>query len=779
MAAVACAVPSLAQAQTRAYDVPAGRLDEAIVSFGAQSGLNIGIADARIARRQTKGLQGRYALREALRKLLRGTGATFTFINARTVRIVAAPMKPRAARRLRRPADPPVAPPPTPVEIIVTASKQNILLDRYAGSVDVVNFDPDRNARDSSRGTAAIVARLPLLSSTSLGPGREKLFIRGVADSSFNGPTQATVGQYLGDARLTYNAPDPDLNLYDLERVEVLAGPQGTLYGTGALGGIIRLVPNAPDPGAVAGSVSAGIGITRKGGTSTDAAAMLNLPLARDRLSIRAVGYGVFDAGYIDDPARALANVNRTEMKGARFAVRYQPGNDWVIDAGGVFQDIANRDGQYTLRDAPALTRATALAQPYDNNYRLAQLRVGKTWRDLELVSSTAFAKHNFDAEYDATAPTPGSAPVLFEDGNDIRLLSHETRISGKRAGGEDWIAGIAFVRNKEHRQRLLGDSSDPDTIADLRATVTEAALFGQYAIAMAPRLTATIGGRLTYTRFTGKVRDAVTLDEFEPRRNSVSAIPSLSLAWKPREKAMVFLRYQKGRRAGGLSVGSQAAQRSAQRFDSDTMHMIESGFRLGTPGQDRFAASATLTYSHWSDIQADLIDEAGLPFTINIGSGRIVGLDTNITWMPADAVWLELSAFLNRTSLNKPAPAFLAAEDRELPNVAEEGGRFAITYRAELAGSAALMLDGSVRYVGSSQLGIGPPLDVSQGDYFEVTTGARFDLGAVGISVDVSNLGDVRGNRFAFGNPFGLAARDQITPLRPRSIRIGLDTRF
>src|SRR3546814_3098560 len=89
------------------------------------------------------------------------------------------------------------------------------------------------------------------LSSTHLGAGRNKLFIRGIADSSFTGPTQATVGQYLGDIRLSYNAPDPDLRLYDVDNVEVLEGPQGTLYGAGSLGGIIRVVPNAPNPDAM------------------------------------------------------------------------------------------------------------------------------------------------------------------------------------------------------------------------------------------------------------------------------------------------------------------------------------------------------------------------------------------------------------------------------------------------------------------------------------------------------------------------------------------------
>ena len=110
------------------------------------------------------------------------------------------------------------------------------------------------SSRFGAQGSEAVLDRLPMLASTSLGPGRNKIYIRGVADSSFNGPSQSIVGQYLGDVRLTFNAPDPDLQLYDMRRVELLEGPQGTLYGTGSLGGILRLVPNGPTCRHLAGS---------------------------------------------------------------------------------------------------------------------------------------------------------------------------------------------------------------------------------------------------------------------------------------------------------------------------------------------------------------------------------------------------------------------------------------------------------------------------------------------------------------------------------------------
>lgn len=89
------------------------------------------------------------------------------------------------------------------------------------------------------------------------------------------------------------------------------------------------------------------------------------------------------------------------------------------------------------------------------------------------------------------------------------------------------------------------------------------------------------------------------------------------------------------------------------------------------------------------------------------------------------------------------------------------------------------LTVDGAIRYVGESHLGIGFPLDVSQGKYFNTSIGARLTRGAIGLSIDMTNVADVRGNRFAYGNPFGIEQRNQITPLVPRRVRVGLDFRF
>ena len=128
---------------------------------------------------------------------------------------------------------------------------------KLGGTVHLLDLQGQDVGRLAKRGTAAVLARLPMPASTSLGPGCNKIFIRGVADRA---STAEAVDRrpYLGDVRLTFNAPDPDLQLYDIGRVELLEGPQGALYGTTSLGGILRLVPNPPDPSRTQGAISAG-----------------------------------------------------------------------------------------------------------------------------------------------------------------------------------------------------------------------------------------------------------------------------------------------------------------------------------------------------------------------------------------------------------------------------------------------------------------------------------------------------------------------------------------
>ncbi|MGE5600617.1 MAG: TonB-dependent receptor plug domain-containing protein, partial [Pseudomonadota bacterium] len=130
----------------------------------------------------------------------------------------------------------------------MTALKRPQLLTTLPGTVSVIFGDNLRSAAGLA-GSDAIGHQLPSLTTSSLGPGLNRLFLRGIGDGPLNGFNQGSVAVLLDEARINYDAPDPDWALIDIDRVEVLEGPQGPLYGTGALGGIVKLSTTAPDLG--------------------------------------------------------------------------------------------------------------------------------------------------------------------------------------------------------------------------------------------------------------------------------------------------------------------------------------------------------------------------------------------------------------------------------------------------------------------------------------------------------------------------------------------------
>ncbi len=778
-----CMAAAPAAAQSAQFDIPGGRLSDSLIALAEQAGITISASDPALASIGSAPLRGRMSVRAALGRLLAGTGYRHIFVNPRAVRIMptAPPARRRPAPQPPRPSPRAAAPPPEEPEqvIIVTASKQGVALDRFGGTVHLIDLENADTSRFGARGSEAILNRLPMLASTSLGPGRNKIYIRGVADSSFNGPSQSIVGQYLGDARLTFNAPDPDLHLYDIQRVELLEGPQGTLYGTGSLGGILRLVPNEPDSSDPAAAASGGLLTTRYGGWGGDGSLMLNLPIVRDRLALRAVGYASVDAGYIDDVGRGLTDVNRTNVHGGRATLRWEPGDRWQIELGGLGQYIAGRDGQYAMRGLPPLSRRTTLAQPFDNDFLMGQVTLRKRWTGVELVSATGAVRHVLQTRFDATGFPGTSGPQLYTEDIGITLISNETRLSQPDAGGEGWVVGWSLLHDINRISRSLGPPAAPQPITGVQNQTNEAALFGQYSLALAPGLVATVGGRLTYSQSLGMPLDDQQEDFDEPRRTNLRVSPTAALTWRAARRLLLYARYQEGFRAGGLALSPTGSVPAAQRFESDSLTSIEAGLRFGRRNVDPFTFDAAISYASWSDIQADLIDTRGLPYTTNLGDGRVYGFELEASWRVAPALSFDVAAFLNDSALSSPNPEFVGAGVEDLPNIAKAGGRAAVHFRTRLSPSLSLAVDGSIRYVGESHLGAGGPTDLDQGGFVEGEIGARLDFGRFGLSLDIDNVGDVQGNRFSYGNPFSLADRTQVTPLRPRTIRLGFDVEF
>lgn len=783
---LALSVAAAAEAAPRhRLDVPAGRMGDAVVALGRQARISIGIRDPALAARKVKGVRGALSVEEALRRMLSGSGAQAVPLGPGTWLIVRAPAPARAPAKRKPPSPPP--PPPTPsmkplppqeieADIVVTGSKRRVLLAAYPGSASFI--DGDALALDGPGGTDALVERVAALTSTHLGRGRNKLFIRGIADSSFNGPTQATVGQYLGETRLNYNAPDPDLRLQDVERVEILSGPQGTLYGAGSLGGIVRILPNAPSLGSTEGVAAVGASATWHGEAGADLSAVLNMPLVEDRLALRLSAYAQAEGGYIDDSERGLRDVNDTRTLGGRAALRIGGGRGWTVDLALTGQRIVGEDAQFADRGAPRLTRRSRVAQDYRNSYLLADLVLTKEWDSLRLVSATGIVRQDLTERYDSSRED--GPPLAFEQDNKITMLSADTRLSSEGPDGRGWLIGASFISNRSRQARRLGPPEATVPITGVRNAIFEAMLYGERSFGLASDVNLTLGARLAHSRLSGAALDAPaalapTLRAIQASRRETSFIPSIALSARPSEEISLFARYQQGFRPGGLAVTGE----SIQRFHNDRAETVEAGMRWARPGRGGLNAAASLAYTRWRDIQADVIDFAGLPSTQNIGDGRIVTLDMRLDWRPLPGLSLDLGAVLNESRVTNPAPSIIITPSAPLPNVARVNGRFGVEYRAGLGGGLDLLLTASARYVGKSRLGIGPVLGEPQGNWLDTRLGFRVESGRHAFTLGLTNLADEEGNRFALGSPFTLVERRQITPLRPRTLRLGFETRF
>ncbi|KKC26569.1 TonB-dependent receptor [Sphingomonas sp. SRS2] len=782
--------------ETAALNLPAGKLSDAVAALAAQSGASVSVADGTIWSMRVGAIRGRMSAGDALRRLLRGSRGRLVSLGGNSFRIVpaalAAPARKAAAtveQQIINEAD------DEGQAIIVTASKRDTRLGDFAGSVSLL--DGADLSFGGEQGMESILARVASLSSTHLGAGRNKLFIRGIADSSFTGPTQATVGQYLGDMRLTYNAPDPDLRLYDIQSVEILEGPQGTLYGAGSLGGVIRIVRNAPTLGETAGALSGGLSATAHGDPSGDLGGMINLPVVGDRVAIRAVGYGITEGGYIDDVWRRKKDINRTRIAGGRATLRVDAGDGWTVDLGGIYQDNHGRDSQYADSNLGGLNRASRLPGGFDADYALGEVVVTKRWDDISFLSSTGLIRQHLDERYDATMAAIGERQ--FRQRNATHMFATENRLWRPSRNGYGWVLGASYTRNRTDLERSLGPVGMPVAVTGVSNRMRELTLYGEASVEPVRGLTLTGGARYTRSRLGGGADDP--LPSFSPAIEAARAaiiasrtekrlLPSASVSAALVPGLLVYARYQQGFRPGGLAVESGFVR----RFRNDKVSTMETGLRYGARGRDPVDLSLSLSYTSWDNIQADFIDAGGLPSTDNIGDGRIYSLSAAIGWRPLRGLTLDVAATYNDSRVTDPSAALLltlaaapvsdvtgakTGGQTRIPNVARFTTRLGVDYRLPINAALEFRVNGWARYIGKSRLGIGPILGDLQGDYLDTAITARIGRPDLGVSLSVTNLTDAIGNRFALGTPFATTGGGQITPLRPRTIRLGVDTSF
>jgi iron complex outermembrane recepter protein len=438
-------------------------------------------------------------------------------------------------------------------EIIVSATKRDESLQDVPLSVTAIGTQrlEELNIQDFED----YIKFLPSVNYTTFGPGFSVAYFRGVAsgeNSNHSGP-QPTVGMYLDEQPITTIQGAVDMHLYDVARVEALAGPQGTLYGASSMAGTIRIITNKPDPAGFDAGYNLELNTVRNGSEGYLAEGFVNVPLS-DNMAVRLVGWYREDAGYIDNvPATrvfptsggCIANFspapagcvtsndlaedgfNDAETYGARAALRIDLNDSWTVTptltaqrqtSNGLFASNPSRGDLQTARFYPdnsedewmqaALTVQGRLGN-FDVVYAGAYLRredfVNSDYSDYAYFYDVccAYGAYWYDDAYN-----PLADPSQFINGSDYyKRQSHELRFTSAADARLRWVGGL-FYQEQEHeiyqnyQIRNLGDvitvSEWPDSIwltNQLRKD-SDWAVFGELSFDLTDRLTLTGGFR-------------------------------------------------------------------------------------------------------------------------------------------------------------------------------------------------------------------------------------------------------------------------------------------
>lgn len=493
-------------------------------------------------------------------------------------------------------------------EVVITAEKRGSTIQKTAISITAMTGDDLQAAGIANLNSVAQEA--PGVAIRSSGPGQNEIDMRGLTSSGGNSPT---VGFYLDETPVSPPAGANngkvviDPNLYDLGRVEILRGPQGTLYGSGSMGGTVKLLTAQPELNKYAGSVDISGSGTEGGGPNGSVNAMANIPLVTDKVSLRLVGTSVYNAGWIDrvvlpnfpleadfSPAGAagtlrgsLANtagatthsdVNWEKLAGGRASLLIQPTDALSITANVFYQRIES--GGYSTYDNPpgksgdrlAHYQPFDIAEPFSDGFRLASIVVKYDFQDVELTSSTSAwsreEKQRMDLSEDFQWPFDLSSyiPASLTEYDYSKQISEEVRVSSKGDNRFNWLVG-AFASKfwSDYKQISYAPEYVPVVgISDLinetqPQSIRQTALFANASYQITPEWKVTAGGRLydyqstaSYVEtgvFASGSLDAVAANN---KQKASGVTPMASLTYTPNNDLTLYSTVAKGFRPGG-----------------------------------------------------------------------------------------------------------------------------------------------------------------------------------------------------------------------------------
>jgi outer membrane receptor protein involved in Fe transport len=685
-------------------------------------------------------------------------------------------------------------------EVLVTATKRPATLASLPAGVSAIPGSQIQTTDATDVGRT--VGQLAGVMTTNLGPGRDKLLIRGLSDGAFTGRARSTVSTYLDQAPINYNAPDPDLRLVDVERVEVVRGPQGALYGSASMAGIYRIVTNKPNLETLEAGLMGSLATTKGGDNSYEYEGYASIPLLPGRIAVRAVGYEDRQGGYIDDLNLRQANVDETRRNGGRIAVRVLLSDNWRIDALAATQHLRSNDTQYITPDALSGPMARRVREAHNNDFAYGGGAIQGDFGWGSVSSSTAYVHHVYSSQYDASATLFGPTPVFSDRTEDLGVYSERTRanmlvqdlvVRSSGAGPLDWLLGAYGSRTIERSPSELGLLAGRAVVTAYtearKDRLTELAVYGEATYDFAPGWSVTFGGRYFQTRVrtTADIFAIAPYDTrtFDAARTFNGFSPKLSLQREFANGDLVYALVTEGYRPGGFNTSGLYDPRRGLRptFRPDRLRNYEIGIKIRR-FENRLSLRAAAYYDDWVHIQTDQYRPSGLAFTGNVGDARVLGLEGELTYDFPFGLSVQMNGLISDSEIRNPNLDFATKVNGALPGVPKVSGGLLAVYERPLSGALTLRLVGETSYVGRSPLSfdvdaVNRPLKPRIDGYLRARLSAEVATDRWRVTAFVSNPFDDAGDTFAYGNPFTFGLVRQVTPQRPRTVGVRLGATF
>ena len=589
-------------------------------------------------------------------------------------------------------------------EVVVTATRRTSSIMDVPFSVNVQEeADIQRlnnfNLEDLSRNIAG-------LNIQNLGPGQSVVNIRGISSGQIvrdQPGVKEQVGVYLDDVPIAISLFTPDLDLYDVQRVETLRGPQGTLFGSGSIGGTVRYVTNKPQLGVKEVSTQFDLNTIDSGSSGGHVKAAFNAPLG-DNAAVRVVGYGTRYGGFIDAlrvSGETDNNVNDGGRFGSRMSVLWQPTANVTVTPRLVYQNIDmdgfNREEFFNLFANPYSTTRTPVQlgkrQQFlmlDEAFEDETMILDNTikWNPNDRVEATyvaSYTKRDLLVSRDASALTGSvSAGAKFSpqdvlrpssliDTTELEQMTHEVRLSSTDAGPFQWQAGVFYSNIKRnYSQRLptpgydalLFDPNvlngfsvqDSPYVSDLTYDLRQIAVFGEATYTLSDRLGVTAGLRWYDWEEDKTFKSGGIFSNSNAQNQNVTVssngfTPRFMVNYDVTDRVAVNAQASRGFRLGGVNdplnkdlcgEANYATYRGFKRFKDETLWNYEVGLKSS---YKKVTLNGSLFYNDISNLGVNV--DAGTcssRVVINVPEAHTMGGELEFAVTPTDALLLKFA---------------------------------------------------------------------------------------------------------------------------------------